>query len=1271
MEMRRHHGLLCLFIASCLFFSGCGGDGDNDFLVTNTSGGMPILNPPAPTADFSLKPGVQILTAASKVESVAEGQVTLSGDTSGIAVGSVIVSGSGPNTFIRRVVSITQNGGATVLTTEPATAADVFATANISQTNLVDPAAMITPGTEQPGLRMQTVTVNGRVSEELLNSRSALQIDLENFIVQGDDGQPLARMNGQIFAVTGFTTSLEIDAQGNQRAGNNPQTAVFGNVTVDFLSNAHGNVSARLVPARTVQMPPLAGVVPLTAKVELFFNFNGYGFKGSRFTFSSGRNAGEGSQISTSYGFDPAVGFGASSAEFSSQWSALTSALSGNQADFAFSPFSMRAFIAWPANPDNLGSLWTLNPLTFIGQPSGTNGYTLTQRSNATRFHVVKPASFQTFEQRYGSLTESFQGEDRILAGIASNDNVVSRSGLISTNPPGPIRIGVGETVIVSMQTEGQLDYGLWQVLPQAGGGLPAVSLGRTGNTTIEGTNVRIRGERVGTSTIQINHLRSDLNQTDLRVEVVEQPATGELVIKRSLDPFDSPFFVPELESNHIYTFEALFGNQRVGKDATWSVEGNSALLLGPGFIQTGGPGPLAVTASFGGRTTTLRFNIVGSDLVNLDIVSPSNDTLTVGSSRNLDAFASYIDGSRRRVTDQVKWSAVPADQFGTVSETGVVRGTSEGALLATATLENLSAALRVLVGIPRLNTIEILPANSTVGFRQSVQLQARGTFSDGSARILKSTEVVFTSPGANLLTSPAGLVTGLVTGREVVLASPPGGGPIASTVVEVLGPNALSVAQGPTTPVQPNTAFTTTVQAVGPDGAVVTSFNGTVTVRLGANPSDATLSGTLTAQAVNGVATFNDIRISNAGNGYTLVFSADTLGSAISTPFNVAAPAGGGGGGGGLPAAGRLIVASNSSTNPSLGVALVNGNGTVGAPVLTAFTTSPLDGRPNDVERIGNFVYTLLATAPATAPTELRLASMGYNATSGALTAQANTGNLGDPRFGAAHMATNGTDALFVLNQRGLAGNLTAQPIDSATGAFGMATAQVTVPTAATFGSSLAYLTDVAVNAGGMGGPLVLTLSMSNEINVYRYTGGPATPTLTLLDSNGAGGGPTTDNPAGPFDDPMEYGGKLMVIGDRLYITNKNANSITRYDINTTTGELTGATTVGTPGGALNGPQGMHLVGTVLFVANTADATVSSFRVDAGTGALTFIQNIAAGGAVPKEFDDIALPGGQQGLYVSTSANTLGGFTMNTTTGVLTPIGTFGGYTNPFAITH
>jgi uncharacterized repeat protein (TIGR03806 family) len=77
------------------------------------------------------------------------------------------------------------------------------------------------------------------------------------------------------------------------------------------------------------------------------------------------------------------------------------------------------------------------------------------------------------------------------------------------------------------------------------------------------------------------------------------------------------------------------------------------------------------------------------------------------------------------------------------------------------------------------------------------------------------------------------------------------------------------------------------TVAVRDADDAIVNS-TATVTVSLGTNPGGGTLSGTLAVMAVDGIATFSDLRIDQPAVGYTLHAASTGLGSATSAPFTV-----------------------------------------------------------------------------------------------------------------------------------------------------------------------------------------------------------------------------------------------------------------------------------------------------------------------------------------------------------------------------------------------
>jgi hypothetical protein len=106
---------------------------------------------------------------------------------------------------------------------------------------------------------------------------------------------------------------------------------------------------------------------------------------------------------------------------------------------------------------------------------------------------------------------------------------------------------------------------------------------------------------------------------------------------------------------------------------------------------------------------------------------------------------------------------------------------------------------------------------------------------------------------------------------------------PVAATQLVVTTPPPGSVATG--------TPFSLTVTAEDGAGNVTTSFNAPITVALVSDLGGATLVGTLTATAINGVATFTDLALNRVGGDNTLLLSGGGLSVATG---NIATTAGG-----------------------------------------------------------------------------------------------------------------------------------------------------------------------------------------------------------------------------------------------------------------------------------------------------------------------------------------------------------------------------------------
>ena len=109
---------------------------------------------------------------------------------------------------------------------------------------------------------------------------------------------------------------------------------------------------------------------------------------------------------------------------------------------------------------------------------------------------------------------------------------------------------------------------------------------------------------------------------------------------------------------------------------------------------------------------------------------------------------------------------------------------------------------------------------------------------------------------------------------------------------IAVLEPTlSLSAAAGPPSIVAPGQPFGLTVTVSYQSGLADTAYNGPVTVALAFNPGGATLGGTLTGTARNGVATFTGLTLDKPGSGYRLMAYTDLLTSTLTTPVDVEPP--------------------------------------------------------------------------------------------------------------------------------------------------------------------------------------------------------------------------------------------------------------------------------------------------------------------------------------------------------------------------------------------
>jgi hypothetical protein len=234
-----------------------------------------------------------------------------------------------------------------------------------------------------------------------------------------------------------------------------------------------------------------------------------------------------------------------------------------------------------------------------------------------------------------------------------------------------------------------------------------------------------------------------------------------------------------------------------------------------------------------------------------------------------------------------VTWaSASPG--IATVNQSGVVRGEALGTAVIRATVDGITGQVTLEVRPVPVATIQVTLAASSVMAGDLTSAQAQ-LFDSAGGPLVGRVVTWSTSDAAIASVSPAGVVTTLGAGPVSIVATSEGKTGSAPLVVEPRTVVQLGFVTQPSTSVagQP-IAPAIRVAFQDATGATAAQATGTVTLSFSANPAGGTLSGTLTATAVAGVATFSDVRITKAGQLYSLQATAAGLTTATSALFDV-----------------------------------------------------------------------------------------------------------------------------------------------------------------------------------------------------------------------------------------------------------------------------------------------------------------------------------------------------------------------------------------------
>jgi hypothetical protein len=248
--------------------------------------------------------------------------------------------------------------------------------------------------------------------------------------------------------------------------------------------------------------------------------------------------------------------------------------------------------------------------------------------------------------------------------------------------------------------------------------------------------------------------------------------------------------------------------------------------------------------------TSQVPLGVLASDAttVSLNVAAANFDTPNAGTGKTVTATGLGLNGSAAaNYTLGTTTSATASADITPASVTPQITAASktyDGTTAATLTSQTLTGVLAADTGNVSLtvNAANFDTPNAETG--KTVTATGLGLNGSAAANYTLGTT---TSATATADVDP------IVATRFVVTTTPP-----------------ASIAVG--------APFNVTVAAEDDAGRVATTFNRPVTVVLASDPTGATLDGTLTAPASNGVATFSGLALDKAGSGYTLQFSGGGL---------------------------------------------------------------------------------------------------------------------------------------------------------------------------------------------------------------------------------------------------------------------------------------------------------------------------------------------------------------------------------------------------------
>lgn len=205
---------------------------------------------------------------------------------------------------------------------------------------------------------------------------------------------------------------------------------------------------------------------------------------------------------------------------------------------------------------------------------------------------------------------------------------------------------------------------------------------------------------------------------------------------------------------------------------ATWNSSNANVASVSAGLASglMVGTTTIGATVQSVSSSTTLTVTLTPPVLQSISVI-PANPSIAIGQNQQFVATGQYSDGSTQDLTSSVNWSSSQLS-VGAITAAGLANGASGGSTTITASLGTISASAALSVNSLALVSIAVTPSAPSIALGTTQQLEATGTYADGSTLDLTTSAAWSSSLPSIATLNATGLATSAATGQTMITAT-------------------------------------------------------------------------------------------------------------------------------------------------------------------------------------------------------------------------------------------------------------------------------------------------------------------------------------------------------------------------------------------------------------------------------------------------------------------------------------------------------------------